>query len=49
MDVLLLTKPRIRATAHGWSCAGLGKEGCGRTPRGAYMDWLNEASLSPYI
>ncbi|AKJ28829.1 hypothetical protein [Caldimonas brevitalea] len=42
-------KPRIRRTDNGWSCIGLGKEGNGRTPRGAYFDWLNEASFYPYF
>jgi hypothetical protein len=42
-------KPRIRKTPYGWSCVGLGKEGNGATPRGAYFDWLNEASLPPYL
>jgi hypothetical protein len=41
-------KPRIRLCRNGWSCIGLGMEGNGRTPRAAYFDWLNEASLFPY-
>ena len=44
-----LIKPRLTKTAYGWSCQGLGKEGNSRTPRGAYMDWLNEAALPPYL
>lgn len=47
--VISLVKPRLKRDRYGWSCSGLGKEGCGRTPKAAYMDWLNEASLYPYI
>lgn len=41
-------KPRIRYEDGHWSCQGLGKEGHGRQPKGAYMDWLSEAGLFPY-
>ena len=41
-------KPRIRKDTHGYSCTGLGKEGNGVSPRGAYNDWLNEVSFYPY-
>ncbi len=41
-------KPRLQRTAYGWSCIGLGREGNGRTLRGAYFDWLNEAAMFPY-
>lgn len=41
-------KPRIKPCANGWACVGLGKEGNGRTPRAAFLDWLNEAALYPY-
>lgn len=42
-------KPLLRRCRNGWSCLGLGVEGNGSTPRGAYMDWLSEACLPPYI
>lgn len=45
---MILQKPRMRPTPTGWSCVGLGCEGNGRTMRGAYYDWLNEAVLFPY-
>lgn len=45
----MIIKPRIVRTASGWSCIGLGEEGNGRTPRGAYFDWLSESNFHPYI
>lgn len=45
----MILKPRLKLTPKGWCCIGLGKEGNGRTARGAYFDWLNEATLYPYI
>ena len=45
----MLQKPKLTRSGRMWSCIGLGKEGNGATPKGAYMDWLNEASLYPYI
>lgn len=42
-------KPRLRRTETGWSCIGLGHEGNGATPRGAWFDWLNEAGFYPYV
>ena len=45
----MICKPRIKRDGRGWSCAGLGKEGNGGTPRAAFLDWLNEARFYPYI
>ena len=42
-------KPKMRPTPAVWSGVGLGCEGNGRTMRGAYMDWLNEAGFHPYL
>lgn len=39
-------RPRIRRLfGYLWVCRGLGVEGCGYSPREAYVEWLDACGL----